>query len=334
MIYVDLLVKLCDFSSLQANLKALEGQLCKTAWLDWQTSGSAWTATISTMKTLLGFSRHPRAVANIKQPGASLMVFFDRQNLEAFQLNTSHPSRRRPRSNSWNLRLWCWPPAGRKVFGYHGMADQARVKWLGSLAPLLGGFTWVLNDLSQPFLVGWVNTINQWSASLEASDNPWKVYYIKGAMAACAPWRTKRHIVYMIKTWYVVYGHPSHNRNPYDGDLNPYQWLDDPPLPWETKPCNLTMTPMAHMMYMVNLPLSGILLWRMNHTLRRDEMLRMEHCGNQQLSMEAMAASMIYHAVQATAREANRPTTIDGNTCNKYRKDNPTKKSFSYFFLR
>ena len=36
---------------------------------------------------------------------------------------------------------------------------------------------------------------------------------------------------------YMVYGHPSHNRNPYNGYLNPYPWLDDHPLLLETKPC-------------------------------------------------------------------------------------------------
>ena len=35
----------------------------------------------------------------------------------------------------------------------------------------------------------------------------------------------------------MVYGHPSRNRNPYNGYLTPYQWLDDHPLLWETKPC-------------------------------------------------------------------------------------------------
>ena len=46
------------------------------------------------------------------------------------------------------------------------------------------------------------------------------------------------------KPWYTVYGHPSHNRNP-------YQWLDDHPLLWETKPCNLTM---AHMYAYIYIP--------------------------------------------------------------------------------
>ena len=33
----------------------------------------------------------------------------------------------------------------------------------------------------------------------------------------------------IVKTWYICYGHPSHNWNPYNWFINPYQWIDDHP---------------------------------------------------------------------------------------------------------
>ena len=33
-------------------------------------------------------------------------------------------------------------------------------------------------------------------------------------------------------TWYVWYGHPSQNGNPYTGYVNPCSWIDDHPQIW------------------------------------------------------------------------------------------------------
>ena len=34
----------------------------------------------------------------------------------------------------------------------------------------------------------------------------------------------------MVKSLYIGDGHPTFNRNPYDGYINPYYWVDDHPL--------------------------------------------------------------------------------------------------------
>ncbi len=34
----------------------------------------------------------------------------------------------------------------------------------------------------------------------------------------------------MVKSRYIGYGHPTCNRNPYNGYINPYYWVDDHPL--------------------------------------------------------------------------------------------------------
>ena len=37
----------------------------------------------------------------------------------------------------------------------------------------------------------------------------------------------------MVKSRYIGDGHPTFNRNPYNGYLNPYYWVDDHPLLYE-----------------------------------------------------------------------------------------------------
>ena len=34
----------------------------------------------------------------------------------------------------------------------------------------------------------------------------------------------------MVKSRYIGDGHPTFNRNPYNGYINPYYWVDDHPL--------------------------------------------------------------------------------------------------------
>ncbi len=34
----------------------------------------------------------------------------------------------------------------------------------------------------------------------------------------------------MVKSRYIWDGHPTFNRNPYNGYINPYHWVDDHPL--------------------------------------------------------------------------------------------------------
>ena len=34
----------------------------------------------------------------------------------------------------------------------------------------------------------------------------------------------------MVKSRYIRDGHPTFNRNPYNGYINPYYWVDDHPL--------------------------------------------------------------------------------------------------------
>ena len=38
------------------------------------------------------------------------------------------------------------------------------------------------------------------------------------------------HICAMVKSRYIGDGHPTFNRNPYNGYINPYYWVDDHPL--------------------------------------------------------------------------------------------------------
>ena len=38
----------------------------------------------------------------------------------------------------------------------------------------------------------------------------------------------------MVKSRYIGDGHPTFNRNPYNGYINPYYWVDDhPPITWK-----------------------------------------------------------------------------------------------------
>ena len=38
----------------------------------------------------------------------------------------------------------------------------------------------------------------------------------------------------MVKSRYIGDGHPTFNRNPYNGYINPYYWVDDHPLLYGT----------------------------------------------------------------------------------------------------
>ena len=42
-------------------------------------------------------------------------------------------------------------------------------------------------------------------------------------------------ICVMVKNRYIGDGHPTFNRNPYNGYINPYYWVDDPPYYMEIK---------------------------------------------------------------------------------------------------
>ena len=53
----------------------------------------------------------------------------------------------------------------------------------------------------------------------------------------------------MVKSRYIWDGHPTFNRNPYNGYINPYYWVDDHPLlcgnngsldPGTYNPCKVT----------------------------------------------------------------------------------------------
>ena len=39
-----------------------------------------------------------------------------------------------------------------------------------------------------------------------------------------------QYICAMVKSRYIGDGHPTFNRNPYNGYINPYYWVDDHPL--------------------------------------------------------------------------------------------------------
>ena len=39
-----------------------------------------------------------------------------------------------------------------------------------------------------------------------------------------------KYICAMVKSRYIGDGHPTFNRNPYNGYINPYYWVDDHPL--------------------------------------------------------------------------------------------------------
>ena len=41
---------------------------------------------------------------------------------------------------------------------------------------------------------------------------------------------SKTYICAMVKSRYIGDGHPTFNRNPYNGYINPYYWVDDHPL--------------------------------------------------------------------------------------------------------
>ena len=41
---------------------------------------------------------------------------------------------------------------------------------------------------------------------------------------------TTKYICAMVKSRYIGDGHPTFNRNPYNGYINPYYWVDDHPL--------------------------------------------------------------------------------------------------------
>ena len=44
------------------------------------------------------------------------------------------------------------------------------------------------------------------------------------------PKDTYIYICAMVKSRYIGDGHPTFNRNPYNGYINPYYWVDDHPL--------------------------------------------------------------------------------------------------------
>ena len=53
------------------------------------------------------------------------------------------------------------------------------------------------------------------------------------------PWlgRSRGNITFicaMVKSRYIGDGHPTFNRNPYNGYINPYYWVDDHPLLYGT----------------------------------------------------------------------------------------------------
>ena len=121
-------------------------------------------------------------------------------NMEVLQLEKnprsilmSEACSRKARSNSWNLRLWCWPLGEAEIQGaamdveYFWMANQVDgcgMLWVGSKFNLLVGLMFY-DFPGRFFLGGWVYTTNQWSPSLEVSNisGPCKAY-TKGAMAA------------------------------------------------------------------------------------------------------------------------------------------------------
>ena len=58
-----------------------------------------------------------------------------------------------------------------------------------------------------------------WKPILDPSDVGWSLYLMKGDFI-CA----------MVKSRYIGDGHPTFNRNPYNGYINPYYWVDYHPL--------------------------------------------------------------------------------------------------------
>ena len=58
----------------------------------------------------------------------------------------------------------------------------------------------------------------------------------------------------MVKSRYSGDGHPTFNRNPYNGHINPYYWVDDHPLLYGN---NGSLDPGT---YTVSIPYAGIVL--------------------------------------------------------------------------
>ena len=72
--------------------------------------------------------------------------------------------------------------------------------------------------------------------SINFTPKVWSIWYHKAVKQPfdhlCAG---KRNIIYtnkcaMVKSRYIGDGHPTFNRNPYNGYINPYYWVDDHPL--------------------------------------------------------------------------------------------------------
>ena len=63
---------------------------------------------------------------------------------------------------------------------------------------------------------------------------------VKGPLFTCA----------MVKSHFIGDGHPTFNRNPYNGYINPYDWVDDHPLLYGN---NGSLDPGTHGSYSFNL---------------------------------------------------------------------------------
>ncbi len=48
--------------------------------------------------------------------------------------------------------------------------------------------------------------------------------------SSCPKWQSTAHMCHGQKSLFFGGGHPTFNRNPYNGYINPYYWVDDHPL--------------------------------------------------------------------------------------------------------
>ena len=71
--------------------------------------------------------------------------------------------------------------------------------------------------------------------SINFTPKVWSIWYHKAVKPFDHLCAGKRNIIYtnkcaMVKSRYIGDGHPAFNRNPYNGYINPYYWVDDHPL--------------------------------------------------------------------------------------------------------
>ena len=86
------------------------------------------------------------------------------------------------------------------------------------------------------FLGGYLNPLFYWALSIHSMQH-WRMKVTKCPFVKLViifplglPRVWTGPICAMVKSRYIGDGHPTFNRNPYNGYINPYYWVDDHPL--------------------------------------------------------------------------------------------------------